>query len=261
MSRIAWHRLLLAAVLVHLSGMIGFAANSARAEEQDPRTDPWRETWIGVDATQHTWLAFSGVTLSPFSHIHEDGIRFRFSSGYGQYNYSGFRHTFVAGRRVSRDPVDVEFDATTQFAEVLAGYLKRFGPLTAKAFVGVAYIDHAIRPFDTDNDVQSAEWGPKVGLEFWLNLGETAWTSLDGQWTSAHNTFSIRSRYGYRILPTVSVGPEAGINGNNEHINGRAGLFARYEWAGGEISASAGVSGDIAEPANPYGTVNVMRRF
>lgn len=79
--------------------------------------------------------------------------------------------------------------------------------------------------------------------------------------TLAHNTFSVRSRYGYRVLRTLSVGPEAGINGNNEHINGRAGLFARYDWAGGEISVSAGVSGDIAEPANPYGTVNFMRRF
>jgi Cellulose biosynthesis protein BcsS len=245
---------------IALSAVSCVFSDSALAEDTEP-VERWRETWSGVDATGNTWLAYSGVTLAPFSHIHDDGIRIQFSTGYGQYRYSGYRHRFIKGRRVSRDPSLLQFQAATQFAEVLAGYLKRFGPLTAKAFVGAAYINHDIRPFDVDNEVQSAEWGPKVGLEFWLNIGDNAWGSLDSSWTSAHQTFSVRSRFGYRILPTLSIGPEAGINGNAEHINGRAGLFARYDWAGGEISASVGVSGDIAEPANPYGTLNYMRRF
>ena len=43
----------------------------------------------------------------------------------------------------------VSFTAETAFAEALVGYLKRLGPLTAKAFVGVAAIEHdvdAVRP-------------------------------------------------------------------------------------------------------------------
>ena len=36
----------------------------------------------------------------------------------------------------------VAFTAETAFGEALVGYLKRLGPLTAKAFVGVAAIEH-----------------------------------------------------------------------------------------------------------------------
>ncbi len=46
----------------------------------------------------------------------------------------------------------------------------------------------------------------------------------------------------------------------------RGGLFARYEWVGGEISAAAGVSGamlgrdDASEP-DPYGSVSWIMQY
>ena len=233
--------------------------NSAVAENKKLAPVPWREMWTGADVTSNTWLIYSGVTIAPFSHIHEDGLRFRFATGYGQYSYSGNRRfPGPTGRPVVRH---THFDAETSFAEFLIGYLKRFGELTAKVFIGAAYISHTIGPFDSENEVQSDALGAKGGVELWLNLGEHAWTSLDSFYTTAHDTFSVRSRFGFRVLPMLSLGPEAAINGNAEHINGRAGLFARCEYLGGELSGSAGVSGDIAEPANPYATLNWMSRF
>lgn len=238
------------------------------------KTVPWREIWVGTDLTDETWLIYSGTTLSPFSHIHEDGLRIRFSTGYGQYDYSGAR-TFcdpaLCHPRLGRRPVTqvFEFEAVTQYAEILIGYLKRFGALTAKVFVGAAYLDHKIGPRDPINEVQGPEWGVKGGIELWLNLGEKAWASLDGHYTTAHETFAARNRIGYRILPTISVGPEFGVNGHiKSHQNGdlqyargRAGAFARYEWAGGEVSASGGVTANIDEDITPYLTLNWMTRF
>lgn len=248
-------------LLISLVWPVAAAANDTAAPV------PWREVWTGADVTSNTWLVYSGVTLSPFSHIHDDGLRFRFTTGYGEYDYSGLRcaHNGVliqtSALPCPSNATNVSFSGVTSYADILIGYLKRIGELTAKAFVGAAYISHSIGPFDPDNEVQTAEWGVKGGVELWLNIGETAWTSLDSSYTTAHDTFSVRSRFGYRVLPTLSIGPEAGINGNAEDTSGRGGLFARYDYLGGEISASGGVSGDIADPANPYATVNWMTRF
>ena len=86
----------------------------------------------------------------------------------------------------------IAFTAETAFAEALVGYLKRFGPLTAKAFVGIAAIEHDIAPLDPENPVQGQELGPKLAAEFWLNMGASAWSSLDLSWTSAHQTAAAR---------------------------------------------------------------------
>jgi len=247
---------------------------SATDGNDDGEPIPWREVWIGADTTKNTWLVYSGMTLSPFSHIHDDGLRLRFSTGYGQYDYSGFRrlvnpntcHPILGCTPVSQF---FKFEAVAQYAEALVGYLKRIGDLTAKVFIGAAYSSHQIGPKDPDNKVQGAEWGVKGGVELWLNLGEDAWASVDYFYSTAHDTYSGRARFGYRVLPTLSIGPEAGINGHIQnsggddlaYSRGRAGVFARYEWAGGEISGSGGISADIDEDTTPYVTLNWMSRF
>lgn len=246
---------------------------SAAAQNDSADAVPWREFWAGADVTENTELFYSGATLSPFGHIHDDGLRIRFTVGFGQYDYTGLRaipagpcHPAFGCRPENRR---FNFDAITQYAEVLVGYLKRFGELTAKVFIGATYSNHSIVPVDPANRVQGADWGVKGGVELWINLGETAWTSLDAHYTTAHNTYAARSRFGYRIVPTLSLGPELGINGHiQSHDNsdlvytrGRGGLFARYEWAGGEVSASGGLSADIDEQTTPYVTVNWITRY
>ena len=49
----------------------------------------------------------------------------------------------------------MSFNADTALAEASVGYLKRLGPLTAKAFVGAAAIEHDIEPVDPEKPVQS----------------------------------------------------------------------------------------------------------
>jgi len=70
------------------------------------------------------------------------------------------------------------------------------GPLTAKGFVGIAAIEHDVRPHDPQNPVQGRAYGPKAVVELWLNMGEGAWSSLDASWTSAHETYADRVRTG-----------------------------------------------------------------
>lgn len=243
-------RTLAALALLALSGPLGQAE-----ADQAPRYGR-REIWSGADASTHVWLLYSGATLAPYDHIYADGLRLRVAGGYGRYTYSGSRYEY--GKVQS-------FGAETSYAEALIGYLKRFGPVTAKAFAGVAVIQHRVMPFDPDNTVQGQKVGPKLATELWINLGTNGWSSLDLSWTSAHGTAAARFRGGYRLYGDLSLGLEGGINANDLGEDTRAGLFARYAWDGGEVSLSSGFSGRFLEDARalraPYATLNWLTQF
>jgi hypothetical protein len=214
----------------------------------------WRELWAGADASSKVWLLYGGVTVAPYSDMYSDGVRLRLGTGVGAYRYTG-----------DRGAVTTSFRAETAFADVLVGYLKRLGPLTAKAFVGAAAIEHDVRPFDPDNPVQGLAYGPKAVAELWLNMGSAAWSSLDVNWTSAHQTYAGRARAGYRLFDDVSVGAEARVNGNALDKDARGGLFVRYAWTGGEVSLAGGVSARVLEDArdmtDPYATLTWLAQY
>ena len=121
------------------------------------------------------------------------------------------------------------------------------------------------RPLDPENPVQGQAFGPKLVTELWLNMGPSAWSSLDLSWTSAHQTAAARSRTGYRIFGDVSLGIEGGLNANDLGEDARAGLFARYAWNGGEFSLASGFSGRFLDEAeslrDPYVTANLLTQF
>ena len=246
----------------------------------DPKDRPLsREVWSGADVSSNLWLVYSGATVAPFGQIHENGLRMRAVVGYGEYTYT------------SKAAVEKKFDAKTAFADVLVGYLYRYNSLTAKAFVGVSFVDHDITPFDTGNISIGSALGAKGVLEFWYNSGPKAWSSLDLAYSTAHETASVRMRSGYRLWPQVSIGVEGSLNIDGQaqckirlptqkgcHLKdndtdvkslldfGRTGLFARYEWTGGEVSVSAGGLGQFVDAEgsfnlDPYVTANWIMQF
>ncbi len=160
---------------------------------------PGREIWAGVDVSTNVWLVYSGVTLAPFGGIHDDGLRFRAAGGYGEYTYTdkvpGADPAFSRG---------IQFHAQTYYADFLIGYLKRWGDLTAKGFVGASIISHDISPFDTETVAIGDEVGVKGVIELWLNIGERGWGQLDLAWSSAHNTRTARAPRVSRMAQAVS---------------------------------------------------------
>jgi hypothetical protein len=250
-----------------------------------------REVWAGTDISSNVWLVYSGVTLAPWSGIHDEGLRFRAAGGYGEYKYE--RTPEKEDRDLGRP---LSFHAETYFADFLVGYLKRFGDLTAKAFVGVSTLGHDIEPLDDETMAVGDEVGVKGVIELWLNIGESAWAQLDLSWASAHNTRAARTRVGYRVWPKLSVGVEAGLNVDSQgecrmeadptgecgYVDptkrirvfeeadlldyARAGTFVRYEWNVSEVSLSAGVLGDSFSSGDqielaPYVTLNWLTQF
>jgi hypothetical protein len=283
--RVTWPRHVLLAVVCQCFALTTLYQSTSLADEKVsvPR---WREVWAGGDATAHGWLIYSGMTVAPTSAIHDQGLRFRLASGYGGYDYSGFRR--LRGKTAELKA----FEARTGFAEILLGYLWRLDPLIVKVFGGASAIDHQITPYDNENLAYGLDWGAKGVVELWLNMGESMWGSADLTWSGAHDTRSARARLGYRLRPNLSIGVEGRFNideqgdcdigwdeaegcklqyrPENEETTiidySRAGAFVRYEWQGGEISASTGIAAgilgrDTEDDANPYFTVNWISQF
>lgn len=276
---------LIAAALV--AGAALLASSAVHADEPPSG----REVWAGADVSTHVWLVYSGVTFAPWSGIHDEGFRFRAAGGYGEYEYD----KDPSSKPEYDKRTALNFHARTYFADFLVGYLKRYGELTAKAFVGASTISHDIRPTDEHTIAIGDEVGVKGVIELWLNIGESGWGQLDLSWASAHDTRAARARLGYRVWPKLSLGLEAAINVdaqgecrmkrlgasgcrndfNDKNIGveeadlfdyARAGAFARYEWGVSEVSVSAGVLGDSFSSNDeielaPYVTVNWLTQF
>ena len=116
---------------------------------------------------------------------------------------------------------------------------------------------------------------PKVAAELWLDVAPGQWTSLNINFTTAHNTVSARWRYGWGLLEGMSVGPELRLDSNAglfedygdlfEEYEGRAGLFAAYKWDGYEVTVAGGVAayikGTTGEEITPYATINLLTQF
>ena len=219
------------------------------AENQTPAV-PSGDAWTGAEGTPNVWSIYSGMTYAPFGAINEDGWRIRMVGGYGQYRYKAT----IDGERLT-------VTGQASFGDLLAGYHASFGKLTVKAFAGVSYDGHLLLPFDPANPVADRMLGAKGVLEAWFNFTPADWASLDLSYSTAHSSYYSRLRLGHRIVDDLSVGIEGGAYGNDASNNGRAGGFVRYAWDGGEVSASGGVSGDIARPTTPYATLVYLSRF
>lgn len=260
-SRIAHNFVLFSLVALALCG------RAHAAEPAQPKYG-WREMWVGGDAMRDVWLLYTGVTLAPWSeHVYDPGFRLRAHSGFGQFNYE-----LAAG------PVHESFKGTVNYADALVGYHWRLGDLTAKAFAGIAAIDRNGVTSSARRDLFRLEYGPKLMLELWLNVGDTQWTSLNLSFTTAHDTASARWRYGFKLSPEFSIGPEVRFDtsdfrpiGNTsffDHYLTRVGAFATYKWPGIELSVAGGIGSRFQgiersddKGITPYGTFNVLVQY
>jgi hypothetical protein len=243
------------------------------AADPDPASQKfgWREMWGGADATKDVWLLYSGITLAPLSKdIYSDGLRIRLSGGYGQYRYVGrlIDCSQMAGAASLCTSRRQRYDVTYSYSDVLFGYYKRLGALTAKAFVGGSMVNHDYAIADPSRNMRGIKFGATGALELWRNVGERAWSSPDLEYTRAHGTGAARWRAGWRVQPALSVGPEVRYDMNDTDESGRAGLFVRYEWVGGELSIATGVASALVNGFSygtddfaPYVTVNMLTQF
>jgi hypothetical protein len=242
LCRVLWRWLAIAALIVH---------GPARADDLDPKAD----LWTGATVTDDMWIIYTGSTWAPSGRLHGDGFLLRIASGFGRYEYSGER----AGQTQS-------FVGLVGFADAMAGYQVKWGHLTAKGFVGLAAIEHRITPLDPLAS-PGLELGPKLQTELWYDAGADYWLSLNAAYTTAHQSGALRIRGGFRLTEDISLGPELEVVDSAvrtvdlQSAYARGGAFATYTWGATEISAAAGLAGDIDGSTSPYVTLGLYTKF
>lgn len=239
--------------------MIGFAPfQSAYADDLSGQEK--FEVWTGAEAFERAWSLYTGATVAPFGSVRADGMRLRVVGGYGRYSY-------LSGPAAA----PITYRGIVSFAELLLGYHAQLGPVTVKAFAGAAGADNQITPDDPATAIKGSTIGGKVAVETWWTINDRAWTALDGAWSSLYGAYAVRGRLGWRMLPELSAGLEAGAAGNSESDSARVGAFLRYEWASGELSATGGIANDglldgltssrALNGGAPFATVTWLTRF
>ncbi len=132
--------------------------------------------------------------------IREDGWRLR--SGAGYWRYSDRPVKWVPGVGETR----VGTKRNGSFADLLLGYHKSLGPLTVKAYGGIAYANERWLQDGADGGSPGSDFAAKVMVESWLNLTPVSFAQLDAGWTSLRDTITARARLGYKIMPSLSLG-------------------------------------------------------
>jgi hypothetical protein len=214
-----------------------------------------KDFWVGANVSEEMWLAFSGGTIAPFGSLHEEGFRLRAIAGYGEYD---------TGTQIG----------SVMFQDALLGYQTKVGSLTIAGYAGLAaihreYVDLQVLDADTllITWFDGTEWGAKGALDLWYDDGGAFWASLNTSYTTAFNTHSLRGRVGWKAADGLSLGPELSFDDNSKdeiQLDAgyqRAGLFARYNWAGGEISISGGLSREADDTASPYATLGFYTHY
>jgi hypothetical protein len=249
-----------------LAGIAFAELPSARAADPSTTAAPWRETSAGVTASPKSWAAYSSATIAPFGSLDTDGARIRLGSGYGQYRYDTLPAANGDCRYGYGDGRTATITGRVTFADILAGYQLSYGGATIKAFAGLAMDQQDLAPIDICNRASGRQGGFKGVIESWTNLTPSIWVAADASWAQAHETYALRLRLGYRLHADLSIGLEEAAVGNVAGDETRSGLFARYDWAGGEVSLAGGVSGehfDYREMSKDqaWAAANVMLRF
>lgn len=244
---------------------------SALAQEADPS----HELWLGAHATQDTWFAYLGGTTAPFGDLNHDGFRLRAVAGHGEYRYEGHQLRIDPDNSVRF--AAVAFTDRVTFTDALLGYSVQLGPLTAKAFAGLAFVEHDVSASPGfAATLEGMAWGPKIQAEFWYDAGGPYWLALNAGYTTAYDTYSVNSRTGFRLGDGGwSIGTELNLDNratDGVSLNGayaRGGAFLRYAWGQGEISGSAGIAMDLDDSPDllidrqqsPYVGISLLTKF
>lgn len=244
------------------SGVAGAVAGTEVVEA--PRFLPSTEMWVGGDISSHVWLAYSGVTVAPFGDLWSDGWRLRMSGSHSRYVQSDKR---------------TDYAVQSSGAQLMAGYQVKIGDLTSKVLAGASFDQFSAIAKDSTSVLARWKVGAAVAIEEWLDIGDSAWASLDIGGVTNQQRFSVRGRFGLRIDPAYSVGPELRLDGSRDvvkqalasergwlvekrqYLLSRAGLFARFQWSQGEISVSGGVAKAEGDGLDGYVTVNASYQY
>ncbi len=219
----------------------------AQSVEQIDAAPLTGELFAGGVLTGKSWISWAGFVKNMQDGRHEKGWRLRVLAAYGQYEFTsgGLPNT-----------------ANPALFEVTPGYRFRSGPLISKIYMGLHGEKHKFLRPDAGNKLSKPGYGFKIISENWIDLPMNGFVSLDGSFSTLHNSYQGQVRLGSSwYVNRLSMGPEVQIVGNEENHQLRFGGFVRWKMKTGQIEGSAGYTKDFDKDNTPYFGISWLTRF
>jgi len=206
---------------------------------------------VGVDARQHSWYSYAGVTRHFGEHAYGDGVIGRLVGFSGQYRYS----SSVA----SQGWIDGDYTGL----EALLGYQKVFTALTVRGYAGIDYEGHQLSPANSCDGNSGGHVGGKVRLDLESDFAMPNYYNLIATYGTARDRYWVRARGG-RDFSGFVVGPEIIATGDRYVHEERYGVFVNVRrLLPAMLSISAGQARSPANSAyvTPYATAEFSMTF
>lgn len=199
----------------------------------------------GVDLWRNGGFGHGGLVWSPKGLSHA-GPAVKLLFGAGSYRYR-------AG--------PIAIDGAQTVASVLPGWRFAAPGWEITVFAGLDVQRHRLRPDDSANSLRGTQAGLRAGIEWWWEPAPA--TMLTGALSLATVGTSYWARFasGWRLVPSVWIGPEVAALGDDAYHQWRIGAHATgfttatLEWSGG-----VGFVHDSDARQGVYGRIGVLAR-
>jgi hypothetical protein len=243
-------------LLLSLAFLFGMAAAASAADwytgasdDTSVKTAPTVAIDMAIDATSQNALAGALIrTIAPFAPLDQSGMRVRLSGVAGKYDYASSDLGIING--------------VLEQGAFLVGYEWVGRQIKVAGFVGAEAAHNSITPNDPNNSVKGTYGGLKLGVDFYSNPTDATMLSGVATFSTNHDAYYVRAKFGVAVGDQLYVGPEALLLGDD---------FFHQLRIGGHTSGfkigpiQAGVSGgylyDYVRGSGGYGILETRVMF
>jgi hypothetical protein len=168
-------------------------------------------SYYGVDVAKDIWVVYSGGVMALNGDLTRDGVVARAFGYYADYSF---------------DQSGTETDGTDRALDVMLGYQKYFGTVSAIGYIGMEVRDIDNTPSDPTSKLEGTQTGFKVATEIETEDEDSPfYGSVDASYSTAFNSWYAQLRAGPN-MKRIKFGPEGALFSDEGELTTRVGAFA-----------------------------------
>jgi len=146
--------------------------------------------------------------------------------------------------------------------QFMPGWRFKRDRLEVKVFAGIDVKYDVTVPYDPSNRLNGRSFGARGAVNVWYEPTPSSMLAADASLSTIITSYSVRIAYGWRLIDSFYVGPEAQVFSCIGFTQGRIGLHATglkifddWEW-----SVAAGFAEDSEARSGAYVRLGVLTR-
>ncbi|BBU60844.1 hypothetical protein MSC49_07790 [Methylosinus sp. C49] len=221
---------------------------------------------LSVDGTSRSSIAGAAIgKIAPFGSLAESGPRIRVSTVIGKYAYDASDLPVYVPVGAAFIPSNTGYGrvhGTLEDGSFMVGYEVVTNQGGVALYVGPDVMNHSLSPFDPGNQVRGVSAGAKVGVEAFARPTDSTMIALIAYYSTVHNSYYTRLKFGVELADYVYVGPEALALGDDYFSQWRAGAhLTGLKFGALQIGLSSGYLRDRVRGSGAYGILDTHIAF